>query len=121
MGSLWTWLNTPPALDDVLDPFTLVYAVVFLTGFVVSAWLSGSGAARLGNDPVQTAGLLHWSNVGLWIFGPGMFFLGVRLLQINPLSFGEPIWMAGSVIALVVAAVRCLRWWRGSFMQNAPL
>ncbi|MFN8590024.1 MAG: hypothetical protein U0031_01095 [Thermomicrobiales bacterium] len=112
MSELWTWLNTPPTYDQVLQPFGALYLIVFAVGFGGSAWLSGDGATRIGRNPAHIAGLRHWSQVGLWIFGPGLFFFGVGALQINPLSFGEPIWLVGSVIALVIAGYRCLRWWQ---------
>ena len=88
-------------------------AAVALTGELYTA--SSLGVHQFndrGWNPVRIAGLRHWSHVGLWIFGPGLFFFGVGALQINPLSFGEPIWLVGSVIALVIAGYRCLRWWQ---------
>lgn len=112
MAAFWTWLNTPPTYDQILNPFGAIYLLLFAAGFVVSAWLYGPGAAQLGSNNARTAGLRHWSYVGLWIFGPGLFFFGVGALQINPLSFGEPIWLVGSVIALLIAGFRCVHWWR---------
>jgi hypothetical protein len=53
--------------------------------------------------------------MGLWVFGAGLFFLGVRVIQINPLSFGEPKWLVGSIVAVIFAAARCLDWWRTEY------
>lgn len=117
MTEFWIWLNTPPSLDRVLGPFVVIYALVFTAGLVVSAYLNAPAAAPLAANPIQRAGVAHWSQVGLWIFGPGLFFLGVRLLQINPLSMGEPIWLVCSVIAAVIAGVRCIQWWRTTYPQ----
>jgi hypothetical protein len=33
------------------------------------------------------------------------------VLQINPLSFGAPIWLIVSILAVVFAATRCVDWW----------
>jgi hypothetical protein len=115
MGSFWTWLNTPPEFGEVLDPFGLFCLLLLVPGFVVSAYLAGPGAHQLAKDPVQLAGVRYWASIGLWVFGAGLFFFGVRVMQINPLSFGEPKWLLSSIVAIVFAAARCLDWWRTDY------
>jgi hypothetical protein len=110
--SLWTWLNTPPGVADVLDPFGLVFATVFAAGFLAAAYLAGPGGNDLAHHDPQPQAIRYWANIGLWIFGPGLFFFAMRALQINPLSTGEPIWLVASIIALIVAAIRFAAWWR---------
>jgi hypothetical protein len=112
MEPLWTWLSTPPPKGDVLDLFGAFSLLLFAPGFVLSAYLAGTGANRLGKDPVQLAGIRHWASIGLWVFGAGLFFFGVRVLQINPLWFGAPVWLLGSIVAVIFATARCLDWWR---------
>jgi hypothetical protein len=112
MGSFWTWLNTPPEFTEILDPFGVFCLVLLVPGFVVSAYLAGPGAHRLAKDPVQLTGVRYWASIGLWVFGAGLFFFGVRVMQINPLSFGEPKWLLGCIVAILFAAARCLDWWR---------
>ena len=111
MESLWTWLGTPPAKTDVLDLFGALCLLLFSSGFVLSAYISGPGADRVARDPIQVAGIRYWATIGLWVFGAGLFFLGVRLLQINPLSLGVPIWLIVCILAVVFAATRCTDWW----------
>jgi hypothetical protein len=112
MEQLWTWLSTPRATGDVLDLFGAVCLLLFAPGYLLSAYLAGSGADRLAKDPLKLTGIRHWASTGLWVFGAGLFFFGVRVLQINPLWFGAPIWLVGSIIAVIFTAVRCLDWWR---------
>src|SRR4029434_7456509 len=101
MESLWTWLSTPPGKNEVLDLFGTLCVLLFAPGFVLSAYLTGPGADRWAKDPIQFVGLRYWATIGLWVFGAGLFFIGVRVLQINPLSFGAPIWLIVSILAVV--------------------
>src|SRR5215212_10022665 len=112
MESIFSWLSTPPGKDQVLDLFGTLCLLLLAPGFVLSAYLAGPGADRLGKDLVLLAGIRRWASVGLWVFGAGLFFFGARVLQINPLWFGAPIWLLGSIFAVIFAAVRCLDWWR---------
>ena len=115
MESLWFWLTTPPVLGEILNVFGAVYFAVFTVGFVVSAYLAGPAANQMSRNPLYVDGVRLWATVGLCVTGPGLFFFGVRALQINPLSFGQPIWLVTSVLALFVAAVRCADWWRKDY------
>ena len=105
MEPLWIWLSTPPGKGQVLDLFGTLSFLLLAPGFVLSAYLAGPGAERLGNDPVQLAGIRHWASIGLWVFGAGLFFFSARVLQINPLWFGAPIWLLGSIVVAFVGAV----------------
>jgi len=121
MESLWIWLTTPPGKDGVLDLFGVLCLLLFVPGFVVSAYLTGSGADRLAKDPVQLAGIRYCASIGLWVFGAGLFFFGARVMQINPLSFGEPKWLLASMTAVVFAAARCIDWWRTEYRAERAL
>jgi hypothetical protein len=118
MEPLWSWLSTPPATGEVLDALGVFSLLLFAPGFVVSAYIAGPGADRLAKDLVQIAGIRYWASIGLWVFGAGLFFFGVRAIQINPLSFGEPKWLLASIVAVIIAAARCLQWWRTDYQAE---
>jgi hypothetical protein len=109
---LWSWLLTPPSLAKVIDPFAVAYGVVFIAGFVLSVYLAGPGGMALRARVNASIDLERWTKLGTAIFGAGLVFLGARLLQINPLGFGAPVWMVAATLALLVAAVRFVRAWR---------
>ena len=115
MDAAWTWLTTPPATAGVLDWFGAGYVIVFGLGFVVSVYLSGPDVESSATDPVAVAGVRQWAAIGVGYFGVGLFFFGVRALQINPASLGAPFWMVGWTIATAVVAARCLHWWRSVY------
>ncbi len=98
----WDYLTTPPASDDVLDVFSIIYLVVFLAGFVASAYVYYRPWTKPFGRMFRRKVVKRACNVAMWVFGIGLFFFLIRLLQINPLSFGEPIWMWLSVVALIV-------------------
>lgn len=97
----WDYLTSTPASDDVLDAFTIVYLVVFLGGFVLSVYLNSRPWTKPFGSMFRRKSVKRASNYAMWVFGVGLFFFLIRLLQINPLSFGEPIWMWLSIMALV--------------------
>jgi hypothetical protein len=108
----WSWLITPPGANNVFAPFGAAYFFIFSIGFVASSYLLGPGAELIAKNASKLEGLKRWATIGLWVFGMGLFFFGVRALQINPLWFGAPVWMVICVIALLAVASRFLIWWR---------
>jgi hypothetical protein len=94
---------------------TALFLVVFAVGFVLAAYVTGPAAEAITRDPTQLSGLRHWGGIGLWIFGAGLFFFGMRALQINPLSFAAPIWIVLSTIAALIFIIRCASWWRTTY------
>jgi hypothetical protein len=115
MESLWAWLGTPPGKDEVLDLFGVLCLFFFVPGFIISAYIAGPGADRVATDPVQLAGIRYCASIGLCVFGAGLFFFAARVLQINPLSFGEPKWLLGSIVVVIFAVARCIDWWRTEY------
>lgn len=111
----WDNLTQTPAAADVFSLPAMIFFVVFALGFVTAAFLTNQGARRFASHPVKRRGIQHCAGIALYIFGAGLFFFGVRALNINPFSFGAPIWMWLSLLALIVFAVYCVRYWRTTY------
>ena len=111
----WDSLTRTPAAEEVFSLPAMLFFVVFAIGFVASAFLSNQGARRFGSNPVKRRAIQHCATIALYIFGAGLFFFGVRALNINPFSFGSPIWLWLSVIALIVFALYCYRYWTTTY------
>ena len=110
----WDHLTTQPASDEVLNGFAIVYAAVMLLGFVVAAYLHYRPWTKPFGKLFRRRSVLHATFVAMWVFGTGLFFFLIRLLQINPFSFGEPIWMWLSLLAVVVMFVIIGMSWNSS-------
>lgn len=102
---MWDTLTDVPGSGDVLNTFAIVslfaFGVIFLATAVYSSrpWTPPIGehfSRRFIKQAAMTLG---------WISGIGLFFMLIRLLQINPASFGLPIWTALTWIALIVILV----------------
>lgn len=102
---MWDWLTNRPSNDDVINAFSVTAAVVFGIVFLLSAiFTARPHTSPLGRTYskrfIQRAGTV----LG-WISGIGLFFLLIRLLQINPATLGLPFWITLTLIALAVALV----------------
>ena len=95
------WLTTRPTADEVTNAFAIVSLVVFTVVLIAS----GFYAARPWSSPVGDAFSRHFvtrsANMLAWPAGLGLFFLIIRLLQIDPATFGRPIWIVLTWITLI--------------------
>jgi uncharacterized membrane protein len=110
----WDYLTSQPASDDVLDAFTIIYAVVFILGFVASAYLYYRPWTKPFGRMFRRKAVIAASGLAMWVFGIGFFFFLIRLLQINPLTLGEPIWMWLSILAVIGMGILVALNWRRS-------
>ena len=119
----WSYLTTQPASDDVLDGFTIVYAIVMLVGFIIAAYVHYRPWTKPFGRMFRRRAVLRATLLAMWVFGTGLFFFLIRLLQINPFSFGEPIWMWLSLLAVVVLVGLIAISWNSSrtAMSSAPV
>jgi hypothetical protein len=101
----WDYLTTPPASSEVFDVFTIVYLALFLGGFVASAYVYYRPWVQPLGRVFRRKAVMKATGIAMWVFGIGLFFFLIRLLQINPISFGEPIWMWLSVLGLLAMLV----------------
>lgn len=111
----WDSLTRTPAAADVFSVPAIIFFVVFAIGFVGAAFLTNQGAGRLASHPVKRRAIQHCAGIALYVFGAGLFFFGVRALNINPFSFGSPIWLWLSVLAVIVLVGYCYRYWKVTY------
>ena len=100
----WDYMTTPRDVDQVFDIFGVAFLVVFGLGFLASLILYNNRAGRLSQHPIARRALRRVAAIGTGVFGAGLFFFGIRALQINPFTFGLPLWMWLSVLAALVMA-----------------
>jgi hypothetical protein len=108
----WDYLTTTPGSNEVFGPFAVVFLIVFAIGFVVSVVIYSNGGKGIIPDPILRRMARRWSGWALTVFGLGLFFFAIRWLQINPLSFGNRIWLWISwllLLALIVVIANDIR------------
>jgi hypothetical protein len=117
MDNPFTWdaLTRTPAAADVFAWPAMVFFVVFAIGFVAAAYLANQGSRRFASHPAHRRAIQHLAGLAVYVFGAGLFFFGVRALNINPFSFGSPIWLWLSVLALIVLAIYAFRYWTHTY------
>jgi hypothetical protein len=99
----WDYLTTVPGPDDVFGPWSAVFAIVFGTGFLASSFYASRPWAPPFGGRFRKRFVSRAATVLAWITGAGLFFFLIRVLQINPLSFGMRIWLWLSLLALILA------------------
>jgi hypothetical protein len=99
------WLTTRPTGDDVLNLFAIVSLAVFAIVVLASGFYSARPWAPPFGERHSRRFIQRGATMLAWPAGLGLFFLIIRLLQIDPATFGRPIWIVLSWIALVVTLV----------------
>ena len=97
----WDYLNHAPGSDEIFGPFSTAFLVVFLLGFFFVAFLYNEGGRYLTTDPVRRRYLRRYAGFLLVPLTLGLFFFGVRLLQIDPFTFGRRIWLYLALLGLI--------------------
>ncbi|HEY8447404.1 MAG TPA: hypothetical protein VIL01_09875 [Thermomicrobiales bacterium] len=98
----WDYLTTVPGPNEVFGPFAVIFLIVFGLGFILSTAIYSGWDRRLIGDPVLRRMARRWSGWAMALFGIGLFFFGIRWLQINPLTFGMRIWLWLCWLALII-------------------
>jgi hypothetical protein len=98
----WDYLTTVPQTDEVFGPFAVIFLVLFGIGFLGSVFFYNDGGRRYISHPLKRRTIRRGSGIAMVVFGIGLFFFGIRVLQINPLNFGMRIWLWLSFLAVIV-------------------
>jgi len=102
----WDYLTTVPSTDEVFGPFAIFFLVLFGLGFLISVFLYNDGAKRYINHSLKRRMIRRGAGMATIVFAAGLFFFGIRMLQINPFNFGMRIWLWLCLLtALVMLAV----------------
>ena len=97
----WDYLNRVPGSDEIIGPFSTAFLVVFLIEFFFVVFLYNDGGRHLASDPVRRRYLRRYAGFLLIPLTLGLFFFGVRLLQIDPFTFGRRVWLYLALLGLI--------------------
>ena len=101
----WDYLTTTPGSNEVFGPFAIVYLFIFLIGFLISFMAYAGWMETTVKHPVLRRMSHKDAGWALALFSVGLFFFLIRVLQINPFTFGQRIWLFLCLLALVVFSV----------------
>jgi amino acid transporter len=120
MGNPFSWdsLSTAPGPDQVYDASGIVFLIVFGLGFLVSLVLYNDGAKRFIDHGLKRRLIQRAAGIAMLVFGLGLFFFAIRMLQINPFTFGTRFWLWLSVLALVGYLFTLLFYVRTNFARE---
>ena len=96
----WDYLTTTPGSNEVFGPFAIGYLIIFLAGFIISFVAYAGWADKRVKHPVIRRMSHRWAGWALGLFSTGLFFFVIRILQINPFTFGQRIWLLLCLLAL---------------------
>ena len=99
----WDYLTTVPGEDEIFGPLSILFALVFAAGFVAASFYASRPWAPPLGQKFRKRFVARSAMILAWITGIGLFFFLIRVLQINPLSFGMRIWLWLTLLALIVA------------------
>lgn len=112
----WDYLTTTPGSNEVFGAFAIGFLIIFLTGFVVSFVAYAGWGDRIVKDPLWRRMMHRWAGWALALFSTGLFFFLIRILQINPFTFGQRIWLYLSLLALAAFVGWCIY----DYFKTAP-
>lgn len=113
----WDYLTTRPESGQVFGPFAILYLILFTLGFLVSLFFYNDGARRYVRHSVKLRATRRGAGIALVVFGIGLFFFAIRVLQINPFTFGMRIWLYLSLLA-VIAMLAAFAYYRRTVLPH---
>ncbi len=106
----WDYLTSAPVAGEIFGPFSALFLLLFAGGFLAASYLYFRPWTKPFGDYFRRKTVRKASSIALWVFGTGLFFFQIRLLQINPFTFGHRIWIYLCFLAfLVMVAVFAAR------------
>jgi len=116
----WNFLTSAPPKTDVLSNAAILFAIVFAGGFLLSSIVAYRPRTPFVARYFRRKQVSRAASISMWVFGAGLFFFLIRLMQIDPITLGNRIWMVLlSVIALVLIVWILVGW--VSAMRRGPL
>jgi hypothetical protein len=96
----WDYLSTVPGENEVFGAFALGFLLLFGVGFIISFVAYAGWADRFVKNGVIRHLSRKYAGWSLSLFAVGLFFFLIRILQINPFTFGRRIWLYLCLLAL---------------------
>lgn len=96
----WDYLSTVPGKNEIFGAFAIGFLIIFGVGFIISFVSYAGWADRYVKNSVLRHLSRKYAGWALSLFAVGLFFFLIRILQINPFTFGRRIWLYLCLVAL---------------------
>lgn len=97
------WLFDRPSPDQANHWLALLSLTLFAIGIVATGVLSTRPSLPPFGRKYTHKFVVRACTIVGWICGVGLFFGIMRMLQIDPATFGRPIWIVLTWVALIAA------------------
>jgi hypothetical protein len=98
----WDYLTAPVHEMEIWGPFSIAFAVIFATGLFISVFLSYDSDRRLRDRKLLHRTVQRATWISIPIFGFGLFFFAMRVLQVSALGLHMRLWLYIFALAAVI-------------------
>lgn len=101
----WDYLTAPANEMEVWGPFSIAYALIFLTGLFVAVFLNYDSNYRLKDRRLLYRTVQRATWIAIPIFGGGLLFFLFRILEVSAFGLHMRIWLYIFALAALIMAI----------------